>query len=101
MDFEGEMRGAGVTAAATDALPLKARSATSPSRKERARVIVYKDDSRRPLSRPSGNRLYHAFTTHFPLILAQVSRSVTVRLKTSAPGLESVGSLMKYAVRSN
>lgn len=32
---------------------------------------------------------------------AQLSRSVTVRLNTSAPGFESIGSEMKYAVRSN
>jgi hypothetical protein len=35
------------------------------------------------------------------LIFAQLSRRVTVRLKTSAPGFESIGSEMKYAVRSN
>jgi hypothetical protein len=34
-------------------------------------------------------------------IFAQLSRSVTVRLKTSAPGLESTGSATKYPVRSN
>ena len=35
------------------------------------------------------------------LIFAQVSRSVTVRLNMSAPGFESMGSDMEYAVRSN
>jgi hypothetical protein len=42
-----------------------------------------------------------ALIAYFPFIFAQESRSVTVRLNTSAPGLESIGSLMKYAVRSN
>jgi hypothetical protein len=34
-------------------------------------------------------------------IFAHVSRSVTARLKTNAPGLESTGSALKYPNRSN
>ena len=49
----------------------------------------------------TGRSAMTAISRYFPFIFAHESRSVTVRLKTSAPGLESTTSPMKYAVRSN
>jgi len=49
----------------------------------------------------TGRSAMTAMSRYFPFIFAHESRSVTVRLKTSAPGLESTTSPMKYAVRSN